>query len=54
MNNWFYERRGHFGYPQPEDDFGYLELTYEPNIGCPTCHIGIPRDETLSWARSCK
>ena len=29
----------HFGYPQPEDDFGYLKVTYE-NGGCSKCGIG--------------
>ena len=40
-NNWYYIGTGQFGYPQPADDFGYMELTYEPNVGCPTCNIGI-------------
>lgn len=29
------------GYPQPEDDFGYLELTYDTDDFCPQCGIGL-------------
>jgi hypothetical protein len=31
----------HFGYPQPEDDFGYREITYDPSVGCRKCGIGL-------------
>lgn len=37
---WYHILTGHFGYPQPEKDFGFLTLTYKPNVGCPTCNIG--------------
>jgi hypothetical protein len=30
----------HFGYPQPEGDFGYRRTTYEP-VGCMQCGIGF-------------
>jgi rRNA maturation protein Nop10 len=30
----------HHGYPQPEDDFGYLQATYDLKDYCPTCGIG--------------
>jgi hypothetical protein len=30
----------HYGYPQPEDDFGFLEATYDLSAYCPTCGIG--------------
>lgn len=49
MNNWYHITTGQFGYPQPEDDFGYLELTYEQNIGCPTCHIGIKQNNPFRF-----
>ncbi|MCM4166057.1 MULTISPECIES: hypothetical protein [unclassified Arenibacter] len=49
MNNWYHITTGQFGYPQPENDFGYLELTYEPNIGCPTCHIGIKQNNPFRF-----
>ena len=49
MNNWYHIRTGQFGYPQPEGDFGYLELTYEPNVGCPTCHIGIRQNNPFRF-----
>src|SRR5688572_16740675 len=28
------------GYPQPEDDFGYLDLTYDLSAYCSACGIG--------------
>jgi hypothetical protein len=31
---------GHHGYPQPEEDFGYQEATYDVSDYCPTCGIG--------------
>ena len=31
---------GHHGYPQPENDFGYLQATYDVSDYCPTCGIG--------------
>ncbi len=31
---------GHHGYPQPEEDFGYREATYNVSDHCPTCGIG--------------
>jgi hypothetical protein len=30
----------HFGYPQPEDDFGYLEVAYDLKAHCSCCGIG--------------
>lgn len=30
----------HHGYPQPENDFRYLEKTYGPECGCMTCEVG--------------
>ena len=31
---------GHHGYPQPEENFGYQEATYDVREFCPTCGIG--------------
>lgn len=31
----------HFGYPQPDDDFGYRNETYEDSQFCPSCGIGL-------------
>jgi len=31
----------HWGYPQPKEDFGYLELTYDLANYCPTCGVGL-------------
>lgn len=38
--NWYFISTGQFGYPQPENDFGYLNLTYDSTVGCPTCGVG--------------
>lgn len=31
---------GHHGYPQPEDDFGFLDATYDLSTYCHICGIG--------------
>lgn len=31
---------GHFGYPQPEDEFGYWQVTYDPRTVCERCGAG--------------
>jgi len=31
---------GHHGYPQPEDDDGYVDATYKTESSCPVCGIG--------------
>jgi hypothetical protein len=31
----------HHGYPQPEDDFGYLRATYDLSEWCDACGIGL-------------
>ena len=38
---WFKISTGQFGYPQPEENFGYLNMTYDTTNACPTCHMGI-------------
>ncbi len=30
----------HHGYPMPDDDFGYKNITYDPESCCKTCYIG--------------
>jgi hypothetical protein len=32
---------GNHGYPQPEDDFGYIEATYDVSGFCDVCGIGL-------------
>lgn len=54
MNTWYHITTGQFGYPQPADHFGYLKLTYEPNIGCPTCHIGISQNNPFRFSNEPK
>jgi hypothetical protein len=31
----------HHGYPMPDDDFGYLDITYDPKKGCRECNVGL-------------
>jgi hypothetical protein len=38
--DWFHISTGEHQYPQPEDDFGYLQTTYNLDSYCPTCGIG--------------
>jgi hypothetical protein len=39
--DWFVlSAKGHHGYPMPEDNFGYLEATYDVAYLCPICGIG--------------
>ena len=38
--NWFHINAGEYQYPQPEEDFGYLQTTYNLDNYCPTCGIG--------------
>ena len=39
--NWYHITTGQFGYPQPENDFGYIEKTYDSLNACLTCNIGL-------------
>lgn len=44
--NWYLIQTGQFGYPQPENDFGYISMTYDISRACKTCNIGlIQKDE---------
>lgn len=41
LGEWFIlSARGHHGYPQPEDDFSYIEATYDISNYCRHCGIG--------------
>lgn len=42
----------HFGYPQPEDAFGYKEITYDPNIGCRKCGIGLVQNAPFRFRKA--
>lgn len=37
---WFIVNTGHYQYPQPEDDFGYLNVTFNLDNYCKLCDIG--------------
>ncbi|KKP52842.1 MAG: hypothetical protein UR43_C0010G0033 [candidate division TM6 bacterium GW2011_GWF2_33_332] len=34
MTNWYQIITGQFGYPQPEDDFGFVYKTYDTSNAC--------------------
>jgi hypothetical protein len=38
--DWFWITSGEHQYPQPEDDFGYLNVTFNLDNYCSTCGIG--------------
>jgi hypothetical protein len=38
--NWFYITVGEYQYPQPEDGFGYLRVTFNLDHYCENCGIG--------------
>lgn len=38
--NWFWVSIRQSQYPQPENDFGYLRMTFDLDHYCPTCGIG--------------
>lgn len=33
--------QSHQGYPQPDDDFGYMRTTYDLTEACPVCNVGV-------------
>jgi hypothetical protein len=37
---WVYASVGEYQYPQPEDDFGYIEATYDTSDYCARCGMG--------------
>jgi hypothetical protein len=37
---WFIASTGSYQYPQPENDFGYLKVTFNLECYCPLCGIG--------------
>ena len=37
--------KGHHGYPKPDNDFGYIETTYDTADYCQTCGIGLVQNE---------
>ena len=44
----------HYGYPEPSDDFGYLEQTYDVTKGCLTCDIGLIQKAPFRFAKEPK
>jgi hypothetical protein len=41
----------HIGYPMPDNNFGYLEGTYDSSKGCKICGIGKVQKESFRIAR---
>lgn len=50
--NWFYAQASEFDYPQPEEDFGYLQKTYDTSNGCLTCGIGITQKNEFYFKKN--
>ena len=42
----------HHGYPQPEDDFGYMQLTYDLRDYCEHCGIGAKQISPFQMKKS--
>ena len=47
--NWYHITTGQFGYPQPENDFGYIEKTYDSSNACLTCNIGLRQKDEFRF-----
>lgn len=47
--NWYHITTGQFGYPQPENDFGYIEKTYDSSNACSTCNIGLRQKDEFRF-----
>ena len=41
MTSWYHITTGQFGYPQPVNNFGYIDETYDSSRACLTCNIGL-------------
>ena len=47
--NWYHIRTGQFGFPQPENDFGYIDKTYDTSNACLTCNIGLRQKDEFRF-----
>lgn len=47
--NWYHITTGQFGYPQPENDFGYIGKTYDRSNACLTCNIGLRQKDEFRF-----
>jgi hypothetical protein len=41
MTSWYHITTGLSGFPQPENNHGYLNKTYNSSQACPSCNIGL-------------
>jgi hypothetical protein len=47
--NWYHITTGQIGYPQPENDFGYMDKTYDSSSACLTCNIGLRQKDEFRF-----
>lgn len=47
--NWYHITTGQIGYPQPEDNFGYIYKTYDSSNACLTCNIGLRQNDEFRF-----
>lgn len=50
--NWYYAVASEFDYPQPEEDFGYLQKTFDTSNGCLTCGIGLKQKNEFYFKKN--
>ena len=48
-SNWYHIITGQFGYPQPENNFGYIHKTYDSSNACLTCNIGLRQKDEFRF-----
>lgn len=47
--DWYHITTGQLGYPQPQNDFGYINKTYDNLNACPTCNIGLKQKDEFRF-----
>jgi len=47
--NWYHITTRQFGYPQPENNFGYIDKTYDSSSACLTCDIGLKQKDEFRF-----
>ncbi len=52
--NWYHITTGQFGFPQPENDFGYIDKTYDSSTACLTCNIGLRQKDEFRFRSELK
>jgi hypothetical protein len=49
LTSWYHITTGQFGYPQPENNFGYLNKTYDTTNACLTCNVGLEQKDEFRF-----